>query len=63
MSFRGALCSLLTVIAMFLFAEALAIFRTKSGVDLRSALTDTMSDPFFWVATIAWAALAYQLAR
>ena len=46
-SFRGALCSLLTVIVMFLFAGALAIFQTgseKAGFDLRSALTNTMSD-------------------
>jgi hypothetical protein len=26
-------------------------------------MTSTMRNPFFWVATIAWAALANQLAR
>jgi hypothetical protein len=26
-------------------------------------MTSTMRNPFFWVAAIAWAALAYQLTR
>ena len=69
MSFRGFLCSLLAVILMFLFAVGLAIFQAgsdrtaSSNIDVRVLLMSTMSDPFFWVATVAFAALAYQLAR
>jgi ABC-type antimicrobial peptide transport system permease subunit len=69
LSFRGFLCTLLAVVLMVLFAVGLAIFQAGSenaqcsGTDVRVFLTSTISDPFFWVATIAFAALAYQLAR
>jgi hypothetical protein len=52
---------------MFFFAGALAMIELRSEkprpVDLRSSLTSTMTDPAFWIATVAWAALAYQLAK
>ena len=69
MSIRATLYSLLTVVVMFLIVGGLAVVRARSektgptGIDLRLVLTSTMKNPFFWIATIAWAALTYKLTK